>query len=166
MIGVDWLDIDSVRDATSVDMSSLASLWHDAWHDAHAHLVPQGLVRARTLENFQTRLQLLEAIRVLGPPGEPVGFHVVAGSLLDHLYVAAQVRGTGLAAILLTDAEERLAKQGHAIGWLTCAVGNDRAARFYAKHGWKLAGTVVERAPVLLGAIPVTVWRYEKGFRS
>ena len=32
-----------VRQATALDLEALAHVWHDAWHDAHAHLVPQEL---------------------------------------------------------------------------------------------------------------------------
>ena len=96
----------------------------------------------------------------------PVGFHLVDGALLDQFYVAAQVRGTGAAAILLADAEQRLADNGFDIGWLTCAIGNDRAARFYVKHGWQQVETAVENAPTPRGAIPVNVWRYEKRVRA
>ena len=94
-----------------------------------------------------------------------MGFHLVDGGLLDQLYVAAHVRGAGVAGTLLADAEQRLAENGFDVGWLTCAVRNDRAARFYEKHGWQKVGIVIEHAPTPQGTIPVNVWRYEKRVR-
>jgi hypothetical protein len=41
-------------------------------------------------------------------------------------------------------------------------VGNHRAARFYEKSGWRLAGTVVDPAETSSGPFPLEVWRYEK----
>jgi ribosomal protein S18 acetylase RimI-like enzyme len=45
--------------------------------------------------------------------------------------------------------------------WLACAVGNDRAARFYEKQGWHRAGTVMHE-PDDSGGFVFEVWRYEK----
>jgi RimJ/RimL family protein N-acetyltransferase len=45
--------------------------------------------------------------------------------------------------------------------WLACAVGNERAARFYEKCGWRRAATVPDE-PYDSGGIVFEVWRYEK----
>ena len=50
-------------------------------------------------------------------------------------------------------------------GWLACAIGNDRAARFYEKNGWRRTGTIVNDAETLQGPFPLEVWRYEKALR-
>jgi ribosomal protein S18 acetylase RimI-like enzyme len=62
----------------------------------------------------------------------------------------------------MADAEARLAKHGVETAWLACAIGNDRAARFYEKSGWRLASTEVNLAETSSGPFPVEVWRYEK----
>jgi ribosomal protein S18 acetylase RimI-like enzyme len=81
---------------------------------------------------------------------------------LHQLYVSSEARGSGLAAALIRDAEARLAEDGAPTAWLICAIGNERAARFYAKHGWMRTGTVVEHVEAGSGTFPLEVWRYEK----
>jgi len=81
---------------------------------------------------------------------------------LYQLYVSAQARGSGVAAALMADAEARLAASGVKTAWLACAIGNERAARFYEKCGWRRAGTFVSELETTNGIIPLEVWRYEK----
>lgn len=152
-----------VRDAEEREIDALARIWYDAWQDAHARIVPEKLTRARTLESFRDRLQAMRAdTRVAGLAGAPLGFCILREDELYQLFVAATARGTGVAAALIADAEARLAAKGVTTIWLTCAIGNDRAARFYEKCGWYRAGTIVDRLETTLGVIPLEVWRYEK----
>jgi GNAT superfamily N-acetyltransferase len=81
---------------------------------------------------------------------------------LYQFYLARQARGTGLAAALIADAEALLAARGVATAWLACAVGNDRAARFYQKSGWTNARTMPNRLETPEGVFDLPVWRYEK----
>lgn len=151
------------RSADPVEIDHLARLWHDVWHETHAPLQPAELVRLRTLESFRDRLQAaLPDIRVAGPLGAPAGFYVLKGDELCHLFISPAARGTGLAAALVADAEARLAARGVATAWLICATGNNRAARFYEKHGWCLTGTVIHPAETSRGPFPLEQWRYEK----
>jgi len=48
------------------------------------------------------------------------------------------------------------------VAWLACAIGNDRAARFYEKHGWHRAGVMVNQLETRNGIFPLDVWRHEK----
>jgi len=152
-----------VRAAKEAEVGHLAKIWHEGWNDAHAEIVPAELTRLRTLESFADRLRAaLPDVRVAGPPGEPVGFCVVKGDELDQLFVAARARGSGVAAVLIADAEARLAERGVETAWLACAIGNERAAKFYEKRGWRRAGTMVNHAETSAGPFPLEVWRYEK----
>jgi len=152
-----------VRAADQRELDQLAQLWHDAWRDAHFALVPPELTRLRTVENFKQRLAAaLADVRVVGPPGSPRGLCMVKRDELYQLFVRADSRGTGVAAALLSDGERRLAAAGNEVGWLACAIGNDRAAAFYEKHGWRRAGTVTNPAETSEGVFPLQVWRYEK----
>lgn len=152
-----------LRSADSTEIDHLARLWHDGWHEAHAPLVPPELTRLRTLESFRERLYAaLPNIRVAGPLGAPLGICVLKGEELYQLYVSPEARGSGVAAALIADAEAQLAKRGVETAWLACAVGNDRAARFYEKSGWRLAATVVHALETSSGPLPLEVWRYEK----
>jgi ribosomal protein S18 acetylase RimI-like enzyme len=152
-----------VRGAEETEIDHLAGIWYDAWQDAHAEILPATLTRLRTLESFRDRLHAaLPRVRVVGPVGEPLGFCIVKDDELYQLFVAAKARGSGVAAALITDAEARLVEAGVETAWLACAIGNDRAARFYEKRGWRRTGVVVNQLETSDGIFPLEVWRYEK----
>ena len=81
---------------------------------------------------------------------------------LHQLFVSPAGRGTGVAALLEADAVRKIAAQGAGVAWLACAIGNDRAARFYEKMGWRRVGTFVSQLETQKGIFPLEVWRYEK----
>ena len=152
-----------VRDPDPTEVDQLARVWYDGWRDAHESIAPEELKRIRTLESFRDRLVAdLPRVRAAGPIGAPVGFCTIKDDELYQLFVSAQARGTGVAAALVADAEARLSAAGVETAWLACAIGNDRAARFYEKCGWRRAGTVVSRLETPGGVIAIDVWRYEK----
>jgi GNAT superfamily N-acetyltransferase len=125
------------------------------------------LTRLRTLPNFRDRLgEALADLRVVGPPRAPVGFYMLKHDELFQLYVSAEARGSGVAAGLIADAETRLAQEGVEVAWLACAIGNERAARFYEKSGWERVGIMINEAETPAGPFPLEVWRYEKRLRA
>ena len=157
----------SVRAADVGEIDHLARLWHEGWRDAHAALAPAGLVRARTLDSFRDRLAAaLADTFFIGPPDAPSGFYMLKGDELYQFYVAREARGSGIAAVLLADAEARLAERGVTTAWLACAIGNDRAARFYERCGWARARTQVNRLETPDGLFEFEVWRYEKAMTT
>jgi GNAT superfamily N-acetyltransferase len=152
-----------VRAAEEAEVGDLSKIWYDGWQDAHAQIVPAELTRVRTLESFRDRLQAaLPTVRVAGPRGAPAGFHITKSDELYQLYVSAESRGAGVAATLIADAEARLHESGVRVAWLACAIGNERAAKFYEKCGWHRVGTMVNRLETPSGIFPLEVWRYEK----
>jgi ribosomal protein S18 acetylase RimI-like enzyme len=152
-----------VRAPDPREIDKLAGIWYDGWQDAHADILPADLAKVRTLESFRDRLEAaLEDVRVAGPFGEPVGFCMIHEDELYQLYVSSRARGTGVAAALLADGEARLAAGGIATAWLACAIGNQRAARFYEKCGWRRVGNMINRLDTPDGIFPLEVWRYEK----
>ena len=156
-----------VRKATADDIEALAQIWYEGWRDAHAAIVPEELARIRTLDNFRERLPgLLPDTRVIGDVGNPLGFSITKEDELYQLYVSRNARGTGAAQKLIAEAEERLASHGFGTAWLACAIGNDRAARFYEKSGWHLARTFVSELPIKDGVFHLEVWRYEKDLQT
>lgn len=152
-----------MRNARAEDLDQLAKLWHDGWQEAHAPILPPALARYRTLPGFRSRLEsAIENVRVLGRPGETLGFSLIKDDELNQLYVAPAARGAGVAVALLADAEQRLAARGVATGWLACAIGNQRAAKFYEKNLWCRVGNMNLELPTPDGIFPLEVWRYEK----
>lgn len=152
-----------VRTAVDGEVDHLAELWYAGWQDAHARIVPAELIRLRTRESFRDRLQAaLPDVRVVGPPGGPVGFYILKGDELYQLYVSAESRGSGVAVALIANAEARISESGAETAWLACAIGNDRAARFYEKRGWRRVGTMMNQLDTSDGTFPLEVWRYEK----
>ena len=152
-----------IRDAEEGEIGRLARLWYDSWQDAHAKIVPVELPRLRTVERLEERLvAMLPNVRVVDLSGEPAGLCATKDDELYLLYLTAEARGSGVAAVLLADAETRLAQGGVEVAWLACAIGNDRAARFYEKWGWHRVGTEVKQLDTPNGNSPLEVWRYEK----
>jgi ribosomal protein S18 acetylase RimI-like enzyme len=70
-----------------------------------------------------------------------------------------------VAAALIDDGEARLAARGIVMAWLSCAVGNNRAARFYERRGWVNARTMMNRLETEQGVFEAPIWRYEKDVR-
>lgn len=152
-----------VRVPTEAEVDLLGQIWYDAWNDAHAEILPAELKRLRTLQSFRDRLRkALPQVRVVDLDGEPVGLSMVKGDELYQLFVAARGRGTGAAVALIEDAEARIRATGAKFAWLTCAIGNDRAARFYEKRGWRRTGVVPSKVETTEGEFELDAWRYEK----
>ena len=97
------------------------------WAEVHGPIgarIPglRKLVQSHGLESFRERLRAaLPNVRVVGPFVMPVGF-----SEVYQLYVSAQARGSGVAAVLMADAEARLAEEGFESAWLACAIGGHK----------------------------------------
>jgi GNAT superfamily N-acetyltransferase len=156
-----------VREAHESEIDPLARLWYDSWQDGHAEIVPVELKRDRTVQSLRARMRAsLPDVRVVGPIGEPLGFCTVRGDELYQLFVSAEGKGTGVAAALIADAEARLLESGVKTAWLACAIGNERAARFYEKSGWRRVGTMVSELQTAEGPFPLEVWRYEKVLKA
>jgi ribosomal protein S18 acetylase RimI-like enzyme len=157
----------SIRDAKLSELGQLAKMWFDGWQDAHARIVPAELARLRTLQSFEERLRAAPTgVRVAEVADAPVGFYVLKGTELYQFYVASNARGSGIAAVLMADAEVHLRERDVHTAWLACAIGNDRAARFYEKCGWSRTGTVTDHVEVPGGTFALEVWRYQKSLRQ
>jgi GNAT superfamily N-acetyltransferase len=153
----------SIRNPLPSEIEPLAQLWLAGWRDAHLEIVPPELEKHRDIDNLRRRMgEGLANVRVAGPEGDPLGFYMLKDDELSQFYVSSRARGTGVAATLMADAEAMLASRGLETAWLACAVGNNRAARFYEKSGWSRVRTETSRLHTPDGEIPVDVWRYEK----
>jgi ribosomal protein S18 acetylase RimI-like enzyme len=116
-----------IRPAREADQLAIVQLWHQGWHDAHAHLVPTEILAFRTPEHFLLWLkQSTDAFHV-AVDDELLGFVSINGAELVKLYVSPQARGSRTAHDLLSHAERLLAEQGVAQAELFCTAGNVRA---------------------------------------
>lgn len=145
----------------------VAALWHQGWIDGHADVVPDELRQLRTLESFQIRTQdNLEVCRVALQGDVLLGFTIVKEDELYQMYASAAARGRGVAQQLIADAEAQISAKGHARARLDCAVGNERAARFYEKSGWVNMGVQTVDLDTLGAPFPLPIWRFEKLLRA
>ncbi|WP_067496852.1 GNAT family N-acetyltransferase [Actinoplanes sp. TFC3] len=60
---------------------------------------------------------------------------------LSKFYVLLDNHGSGLAATLMTATVQAAAATGATLCWLGVNQQNERAARFYTKHGFEIVGT-------------------------
>jgi GNAT superfamily N-acetyltransferase len=155
-----------IRDGAEGDVDTLAHLWHSGWQDAHAEILPDELKRLRTLESFRERLAVgLADVRTAERAGALLGFSFAKGDELYQFYVARVARGGDVSALLTADALATFRRSGIQTAWLACAIGNERAARFYEKHGWHRVGKMTSQLPTPDGTFPLNVWRYEMSLR-
>jgi putative acetyltransferase len=136
-----------LRPASPGDVDAIATLFHEGWHDVHPGRVPEGLTARRTPEAFHDRVAQrvaeTEETTVAEIDGEIAGFVMVNDDgEAEQVYVGRAHRGSGVAALLLTEAERQIAVAGHDIAFLAVVRGNDRAQAFYAKQGWVDEGDV------------------------
>lgn len=152
----------ALRVALLADIDAIAALWHRAWHDAHAELVPAQALEQRRLADFRKRVperQPDTTVAVLA--AGIVGFVTAREDNVEQLYVAEPARGTGVACALLTHAEQRIAARFDR-AWLSVAAGNTRARHFYTRQGWRDVGGVDYPLPAADGSGVVAARRYEK----
>jgi GNAT superfamily N-acetyltransferase len=65
-----------------------------------------------------------------------VGFVMVVDDEVEQVYVSREHRGSGVAAVLLAEAERLVRVNGHQRAWLAVVAGNTRARNFYERNGW------------------------------
>jgi GNAT superfamily N-acetyltransferase len=153
-----------LRDATPADALAVGRIWAAAWRDGHLGHVPDELVALRTPESFLGRAaDRIPHSVVAVVDGGVAGFVTVDGDEVEQVFVAADHRGTPVAAALLAEAERRIAAAGHDAAWLAVVAGNARARRFYERCGWNDAGPLEYAADGAAGGtIAVPTHRYVK----
>lgn len=137
-----------VRAAREGDAPVLAELHLQVWDEAYAGLIDAALLRARHERPRPMREDVWRQ-RILGTPtwvaesgGAVVGWVQAGpgreagetGTELMSLYVTAAVYGTGIGHRLMAQA---IADQP---AYLWVLEGNERAIRFYQRHGFRLDG--------------------------
>ncbi|MGB7316813.1 MAG: GNAT family N-acetyltransferase [Planktotalea sp.] len=152
-----------INDMVLEQVPHVAQLWHHGWIDGHAKVVPAELTKLRTLHSFQFRSKENQPYTRVAMQGDDLlGFIMIKGDEVYQMYVGPTARGTGVAQRLMQEGEIRIRATGHAKSWLACAVGNERAARFYSKMGWINVGVETVELDTLDAPFPLPVWRFEK----
>ena len=135
-----------LRPATTDDVDAVVAVFHEGWHDVHPGRVPDGLTERRTPEAFRSRVSAriaeTDETTVAEVDGTVAGFIMVSDDEAEQVYVDRAFRGSGVAALLLTEAERQIAAAGHDVAFLAVVRGNDRAQAFYARQGWTDEGDV------------------------
>ncbi|MGF6159410.1 ribosomal protein S18 acetylase RimI-like enzyme [Ensifer sp. KUDG1] len=154
-----------IRSARDEDHPAIVELWHQGWHQAHAHLVPAGILPFRTLEHFALWLaQAGDEFYVAADQGV-LGFVSVKDAEIVKLYVGESARGTGLASALLSFAATLQRKRGVEEAELFCTAGNARAQAFYEREGWLLSRSFVDALWLpedVMGRFAVETHHYRK----
>ncbi|WP_410653053.1 GNAT family N-acetyltransferase [Amycolatopsis sp. cmx-4-54] len=153
----------TLRPATPADADAVAKIWYHGWQDGHLGNVPESLVRIRTRESFWERAaERVGDTTVALASGEVAGFVMVVGDEVEQVYVSSDHRGSGVAGVLLTEAERLVSEGGHSRAWLAVAPGNARARRFYERCGWVDDGEFDNRVAGPEGLVLVPCRRYVK----
>jgi GNAT superfamily N-acetyltransferase len=153
----------TLRRARPEDADAVAEIWRLGWQDGHIGLVPQELVEARTEESFQARAsERVGDTTVATVDGAVAGFVMVVGDEVEQVYVSARHRGTGVAGVLIAEAERQVGANGHDKAWLAVVAGNARARAFYERNGWADEGPFDYEAAGPDGPISVLCHRYTK----
>ncbi len=153
----------TIRKATLADADEVADIWRLGWPDCHLGSVPQELVEARTRDWFSARASYrVAATAVATVDGAIAGFVMVVDDEVEQVYVSARHRGSGVASVLMTEAEQQVRAKGHTKAWLAVVAGNARARAFYTKAGWRDEGSFDYSASAEAGPIVVPAHRYTK----
>jgi putative acetyltransferase len=157
------MDDVTLRPGTPEDAARVADIWHEGWHVAHPGHVPDGLTARRTLAAFHDRAPKRVAdTTVAEVDGRVVGFIMVVGDEVEQVYVGRDARGSGVASVLLAEAERQVAAGGYQVAWLAVVTGNARARAFYEKTGWADTGYLPFEVEALGERFISPCQRYEK----
>ena len=104
----------TLREAGLEDADAVAEIWRSGWRDGHLGFVPDELVKARTEESFIVRArERVDDTTVAAVDGVVAGFVMVVDDEVEQVYVSALHRGTGVAALLLDEAERQVRARGY-----------------------------------------------------
>lgn len=163
----------SVRDARPSDAEAIASIHVRGWQHAYRGVMPdevldgmdervsaegwRGTITA-TIDDvpFRSRQlgdELVVAVqdeRVVGWAGYGSARRDLDGMTgeLHGIYADPERIGGGVGHALIGHVEQRLRAAGHERAYLLVLVGNDPAARFYERHGWRETGDeIIDERP-------------------
>lgn len=150
-----------VRSAVRDDARAITRIRVATWRAAYAGLIPQDLldgldeereaeVRHRRWDEHHTEPRAADLIAEVD--GVPAGWAVAGPSIDDDLprngqvyaiYALPEYWSRGVGHALMVTAEERLRRAGFRHAHLWVLDRNERAARFYERHGWREDGATM-----------------------
>jgi ribosomal protein S18 acetylase RimI-like enzyme len=161
-----------IRPARLGDAAAIAAVHVESWRTAYPGMVPQ-----RVLDGLSVERRTVFWTALLADPGEARtwvaerdgGIVAFAGTtiikepdgprpVLETIYVLAEARGEGIGRRLMETATADLTERGFRSVTLWVLAANDRARRFYERHGWRSDG---EKNLLDVDGTPVEEIRYE-----
>ena len=165
----------TVRLATRQDVRAIATVRVETWRVAYDGLIDRAVLDRMDVDREAARrAELWEqhhsdprgAETVAEVDGELAGWAVAGPSLDDDLpqdgqiyaiYALPSFWSSGVGHALMTDAEARLRAAGFETAHLWVLEGNERAAAFYERHGWREDGVVKDDEDLIRGPHPQTL---------
>lgn len=146
-----------VRAAVADDAVAVARVQTLGWQRGYAGLVPDEFLAGLDLEASERRWrsqlshpdrttsefvvvdanETVLGMMVVGPSTDPDHPADDSCGHVYALYVVADRWGTGLGHALHEQGMRALVESGHTAATLWVLEGNDRALRFYGRHGWR-----------------------------
>jgi GNAT superfamily N-acetyltransferase len=138
----------SIRTASTEDVPGILACLRAAFEPYRDLYTPDAFLdTVLTPDALHDRLLNMQVFVALSPPGQIVG--TIACSLISRddghlrgMAVLSAWQGSGLAAELLRHAEAALRRQGCTRVTLDTTQPQQRAMRFYEKHGYRRSGKV------------------------
>lgn len=155
-----------IRPALPPDIPALAALGERLWRETYEGLIPEPNLAMHLAETFGPDRQAAELadpasltllyeregallgyalLRAHAPEPEPPSFHFVKPLEVARFYLDRSLHGTRAARDLMDRVLSQAAGRGHDGVWLQVWERNPRALRFYAKAGFRDAGSATFR---------------------
>lgn len=128
-----------------IGMMHAAIIHSESWKASHKNICSAEFLAIHTPERQRDYLesQIEKGARLYMLLNEkPVGIVTVRGNLIENLYVLPRKQNKGYGTRLLAFAMEKCV--GSPVLWVLST--NDRAKRFYERHGFQSTGNVVHHA--------------------
>ncbi len=144
-----------IRKAVRADHDSVIDVWKRSWDSIG---ISNAIDRAVTAEMLRDHLSGKLAsgfeCHVAEDAGRIIAMLVLdlADNHIDQLFVAPEAQSRGIGRALLAHAQELMPAEI----WLSTAVDNVRACRWYEREGFKLEGTRMD--PVHHRQVAVYLW--------
>ena len=170
----------TLRRALASDADAIAKLWHASWHAGHGSVrgVQQCLLDDRSLAQFEEQTpKLLQAGEHIvaesadcSMAGKLAGFVSVDATEVTQIFVEPEQFGKGVGGTLLAAAEDTIAMSSSVVtegtgiqATVHALEKNERACRFYAKHGWTASDVLDSKIETTLrrpGALHPTLFMH------